>query len=130
MILGTISAFIHGSAFPLMIIVFGQMIDIFVQSGNFGEVAKYLSSEGILANLSSTYNISLTYEGIIEDPSLLTLVFFLFSCLSEIRIDCCCLIHLVLRIFNVTKPNLFNLKAHCYCDIKIFTRSLQTSQYE
>ncbi|XP_053373066.1 ATP-dependent translocase ABCB1-like isoform X2 [Mercenaria mercenaria] len=71
MILGTLSAMIHGSAFPVMIIVFGEMIDLFVQSGNFAEVAKNLSKYGILANLSATYNISLTYEGVIEDPSLL-----------------------------------------------------------
>jgi hypothetical protein len=71
MILGTLSAMVHGSAFPIMIIVFGEMIDLFVKSGEFGEVAKLLESMGILANLSSTYNVTLTYKGIIEDPTLL-----------------------------------------------------------
>ncbi|XP_060595692.1 ATP-dependent translocase ABCB1-like [Ruditapes philippinarum] len=72
MILGTLSAMVHGSAFPIMIIVFGEMIDLFVKSGEFGEVAKLLESMGILANLSSTYNVTLTYKGIIEDPTLLS----------------------------------------------------------
>lgn len=68
MILGTLCGLIHGSAFPLMIIVFGEMIDLFVQSGNFGEVVTYLVDSGILANLSAANNISLTYESVIGDP--------------------------------------------------------------
>ena len=71
MILGTLSAMVHGSAFPVMIIVFGEMIDLFVKSGEFGNVAEYLDSSGILKNLSSIYNVSLTYNGVLEDPSLL-----------------------------------------------------------
>ncbi|KAL4222180.1 ABC transporter B member 11 [Mactra antiquata] len=71
MILGSICGMINGSAFPIMIIVFGEMIDLFVQSGGFGRVVQFLSDNGILADLNSMYNTTLTYDNIIGDPTLL-----------------------------------------------------------
>ncbi|XP_052792183.1 ATP-dependent translocase ABCB1-like isoform X2 [Mya arenaria] len=65
MIIGTICALAHGTAFPLMIIVFGEMIDLFVNSGLFSGVVQQLDDLGILANL--TY----TQAQVIEDPDLL-----------------------------------------------------------
>lgn len=65
MILGTICAMVHGTAFPLMIIVFGEMIDLFVTSGKFEYVVDQLVALGTLAKLN------LTSEQVIEDPDLL-----------------------------------------------------------
>ncbi|XP_053373101.1 ATP-dependent translocase ABCB1-like isoform X2 [Mercenaria mercenaria] len=65
MILGTICAMGHGSAFPLMIIVFGEMIDLFVTSGKFEYVVNQLVDLGTMAKLN------FTSAQVIEDPDLL-----------------------------------------------------------
>lgn len=65
MIIGTLCAIIHGTAFPLMIIVFGEMIDLFVNSGLFAYAVDQMVALGILASLS------LTKAQVIEDPDLL-----------------------------------------------------------
>ena len=48
MILGTLCAACHGAAFPAMIIVFGEMIDLFVGSGMFQNVINGLDGCGLL----------------------------------------------------------------------------------
>lgn len=73
MIMGTLCAMIHGTAFPLMIIVFGEMIDLFVNSGLFAYYVDQMVTLGILAT------ISLTKEEVIEDPDLLQWV-LLYIC--------------------------------------------------
>ena len=65
MIIGTLAAMIHGSAFPLMIIVFGEMIDIFVISGEYALVVDTLQALGILTNLGYTE------DQVIKEPELL-----------------------------------------------------------
>jgi len=65
MIIGTLCACIHGCAFPLMIIVFGEMIDLFVNSGLFEIAVDQMISLGILASLS------LSRSDVIGDPDLL-----------------------------------------------------------
>lgn len=65
MILGTLCALIHGTAFPLMIIVFGEMIDLFVNSGLFEYAVDQMVTLGILTSLS------LSKAQVIEDPDLL-----------------------------------------------------------
>ncbi|XP_060590153.1 ATP-dependent translocase ABCB1-like isoform X2 [Ruditapes philippinarum] len=65
MILGTLCAMIHGTAFPLMIIVFGEMTDLFVNSGKYEYAVDQLVSLGTLAKLN------FTSEQVIKDPDLL-----------------------------------------------------------
>nr|AJG01604.1 ATP-binding cassette sub-family B MDR/TAP member 1 [Dreissena polymorpha] len=65
MVVGIIAALGNGSAFPLMIIVFGKMIDVFVNSGLFSGLVKELDALGVLANLS------LTQAQVIENPDLM-----------------------------------------------------------
>ncbi|XP_065930084.1 ATP-dependent translocase ABCB1 isoform X2 [Magallana gigas] len=64
MILGSICAMCHGASLPCMIIVFGSMIDTFVESKKF---------EYFLLSLNSTYlsSAGLTVNGIIKEPELL-----------------------------------------------------------
>ena len=65
MIVSILCAIVHGSAFPLMIIVFGNMIDLFVNSGMFAAVVVQLDDLGILAS------IGYTQAQVVEDPDLL-----------------------------------------------------------
>ncbi|KAK6172116.1 hypothetical protein SNE40_018066 [Patella caerulea] len=65
MIFGSIAAVIHGAAFPVMIIVFGDMIDLFVNSALF---ANFLADPAVAGFLSS---INITAVDVIKDPSLL-----------------------------------------------------------
>lgn len=64
MFLGTFCALCHGAALPCMIIVFGEMIDTFVESG---KLTIWLNS------LNSTYLSSqgLSVESIVKDPKIL-----------------------------------------------------------
>ncbi|XP_062617340.1 ATP-dependent translocase ABCB1-like isoform X1 [Saccostrea cucullata] len=64
MLLGSFCALCHGAALPCMIIVFGNMIDTFVESGKL---------QYFLQSLNSTYLQSqgLSVEGIIKDPKIL-----------------------------------------------------------
>lgn len=71
MILGTICASIHGTAFPLMIVVFGEMVDLFVNSGLFEYAVEQMVTLGILANLT------LSKEDVIADPDLLQYVLYI-----------------------------------------------------
>lgn len=71
MILGTICASIHGTAFPLMIVVFGEMVDLFVNSGLFEYAVEQMVTLGILASLS------LSKEDVIADPDLLQYVLYI-----------------------------------------------------
>ena len=66
MIAGTISAAIHGCAIPLMIVVFGEMIDLFVNSGEYEYQVDYMVGLNILSA------IGLTKSQVIEDPKLLS----------------------------------------------------------
>ncbi|XP_056007799.1 ATP-dependent translocase ABCB1-like isoform X2 [Ostrea edulis] len=65
MFLGTFCALCHGAALPCMIIVFGEMIDTFVESG---KLTIWLNS------LNSTYLSSqgLSVESIVKDPKILS----------------------------------------------------------
>ncbi|WAR00123.1 MDR1-like protein [Mya arenaria] len=54
MILGTICGCIHGSAFPVMIIVFGEMINLFVTTGSIDDIVELLKSCGGLVALNVT----------------------------------------------------------------------------
>lgn len=65
MILGTLCAMIHGTAFPLMIIVFGEMTDLFVNSGKY----EYVVND--LVNLGTLGKLNFTSEQVIKDPDLL-----------------------------------------------------------
>ena len=65
MIVGTLCAMLHGSAFPVMIIVFGEMIDLFVSNGAYSNSVMELSVDGILAQLN------LTLEAVLANPTLL-----------------------------------------------------------
>ncbi|XP_052792991.1 ATP-dependent translocase ABCB1-like isoform X1 [Mya arenaria] len=65
MILGTICGCIHGAAFPVMIIVFGEMINLFVTTGSIDDIVELLKSCGGLVALN------VTGEDILNDPSLL-----------------------------------------------------------
>ncbi|KAH3689238.1 hypothetical protein DPMN_103476 [Dreissena polymorpha] len=58
----------HGSAFPLMIIVFGAMIDLFV--GN----AKYSNSLAIVDKCGGLSAFNLTMEGVFSNPESLVYV--------------------------------------------------------
>ncbi|WAR00099.1 MDR1-like protein [Mya arenaria] len=54
MILGTICGCIHGAAFPVMIIVFGEMINLFVTTGSIDDIVELLKSCGGLVALNVT----------------------------------------------------------------------------
>lgn len=65
MILGSLCACLHGAAFPVMIIVFGEMIDLFVTNGSFGELVATLDQAGVLSHLNYTS------EQVMQNPELL-----------------------------------------------------------
>ena len=63
MIFGSLFAMIHGAALPAMIIVFGDMTDLFVDSGKFQLLVDSIS--GFLPNLT------LTTEQVYDNPYVL-----------------------------------------------------------
>ena len=64
-LLGTLCAACHGAALPGMIIVFGQMIDLFVSSGRFQNVIDGIEGCGLMGTLNTTS------EALLKDPSIL-----------------------------------------------------------
>lgn len=65
MVIGMLAAIGHGSAFPLMIIVFGRMIDLFVDSGTQERIFDFLETQGFLDA------VNLTKADVTANPSLL-----------------------------------------------------------
>ena len=63
MVIGTLCAFINGAAFPLLSILLGEMIDVFVNSGKYRFVVMALNDMGMLAVFG------LTMDDVIETPS-------------------------------------------------------------
>ncbi|ESO87487.1 hypothetical protein LOTGIDRAFT_145992, partial [Lottia gigantea] len=64
MIVGCLAAMIHGAAFPVMIIVFGDMIDLFVNNG----IGAFLYLPNVQAFINA-FNIS--QNTIISDQTVL-----------------------------------------------------------
>lgn len=67
MLIGTVSALIHGAALPLMIIVFGGMSDSFITDAIYRDWL-----DEYYPNISMHYNVS--YDDLLDDPSLLEYV--------------------------------------------------------
>ena len=65
MLLGTLCAACHGAAFPGMIIVFGEMIDLFVGSGKFQNVINGIAGCGLLPKLNTTES------ALLKEPAIL-----------------------------------------------------------
>ena len=69
MCLGTLCAACHGTAFPLMIIVFGEMIDLFVGSGKYQNVINGLEGCSLLGTGAGKINI--TSGELLKNPAYL-----------------------------------------------------------
>lgn len=74
MIVGTVCAAANGAALPVMIIVFGEMINLFTDTG---KLTEFLDSIPEFLNVSN-----LTTDRVTKDPSLITYVLW-HVCLSS-----------------------------------------------
>ena len=67
MLIGTLASIGNGTAFPLMIIVFGNMADSFISDAQVKNLWDYLNKE---LNLTKMYNI--TEDDVAKNASILT----------------------------------------------------------